>query len=523
MRKRKIHLIDVKARLKMIAGLDRLADAVKLTLGPGGRNFASGVVGGSIDISNDGVSLAKMIEGNDEFEDVGVRAVREAATKTNEKAGDGTTTAVVLTQAIVHSLGFGKDSLGKNPVTVSEQVRKESEEVVKKLQEMATPVTSREHLINIAKVSVENEELAKLIGGAQWDVGKEGTVMAEEHNDVKDVVEFTYGVRIDNGLGAGVFMNNLAKQALYLEGAPIIITNNNFNTDDEVRKLNKVFDKMIKRGDKCVVLIGRAFDVTAIGLCKTNVDNYFAGKGGFPIYPVNAPYENMDEMMEDLAAATGANYIDINKRTLKDVDLHDVGVAAKVFVKRYEGIITGPAKGVDLIIDEKVNKRIERIRENMTGSSSEFEKRKLESRLAQLSVGTAMIKVGAETEQERKYKKDKVDDAVNAVKAAMQEGVIPGGGMALMAIGKAMAEKGALIGKAIQAPYEQIKENSGGGADYAIEEWVEDPLKVVRTAFEKASSIARSLVTTEIVVNTEWEKPMWVQQAEINTADVDEE
>lgn len=515
MRKKKIHLIDNEARQKMIAGLDRLANAVKLTLGPGGRNFASGVIGGSIDISNDGVSLAKLIEGNDEFEDVGVRAVREAATKTNEKAGDGTTTAVVLTQAIVHGLGFGKDMLGKNPVELSEQVKKESEIVVQKLTAMAVQVESREHLINIAKVSVENQELAELIGGAQWDVGPEGTVMAEEHNETADTVEFTYGVRIDNGLGAGVFMNDLKRQGLFLENAPIVITNNNFNTADQVRELNKLFKRMIARGDKCVVLMGRAFDVTAIALCKSNVDTYFSGKGGFPIYPINAPYENMDEAMEDLAAATGANYIDIHKRDLKDVDLHDVGLAAKVFVKRYEGIITGPAKGIDEKIDEKVNKRIERIRGHITGSSSEFEKRKLEARLAQLSVGTAMIKVGAETEQERKYKKDKVDDAVNTVKAAMQEGVIPGGGQALMRVADEMPD--AVISRALRAPYKQILENAGD--DFKIEEWVQDPLKVVRTAFEKASSIARSLCTTEIVVNTEWDKPMWVQQAEVNMAE----
>ncbi len=510
MRKKKIHLIDNAARQKMIAGLDRLANAVKLTLGPGGRNFASGVVGGSIDISNDGVSLAKMIEGNDEFEDVGVRAVREAATKTNEKAGDGTTTAVVLTQAIVHALGFGKDTLGKNPIAVAEQVKKESELVVEKLKAMAKPVTSREHLINIAKVSVENAELAELIGGAQWDVGPEGTVMAEEHNEPTDSVEYTYGVRVDNGLGAGIFMNDLAKQAFIHNDIAILVTNNNFNSEDEIRKLNKLFEALIARGDKGVVLMGRAFDIRAIGLCKNNVDLYFSGKGGFPIYPINAPFENMDEVMEDLAAATGGNYVDIHKRDLKDIKVHDVGKAAKVFVKRYEGIITGTKRGENLIADAKVDARVERIRENIKGSSSEFEKRKLEARLAQLTVGTAMIKVGAETEQERKYKKDKVDDAVNTVKAAIQSGVVPGAGQALLDIGHSMPE--ALITAALRAPYEQIHDNAG--TDFIIEPWVEDPLKVVQTAFEKASSIARSLCTTEIVVNTEWDRPMWVQQTE---------
>lgn len=505
------------ARAKVIAGANYLADAVKLTLGPSGRNFASGVRGGAIQISNDGVSLAKEIQGRDEFEDIGVRAVREAATKTNDVAGDGTTTAVVLTQAILKSLEFDKDVIGSDPTGMVEEVRKETEFVVKKLTEMAVPVTTREQLVSVARVSVENEDLAELVGGAQWDVGPAGTVLAEEHNDSKDVVEFIYGVRIDNGLGTGRIANNQEKQALELKNVRVLVTNKIFNTAAEVQKLNTLFENLIKNGEKEIVIIARAFDETAIGLCVKNIQMYFEGKGGFPIYPVNAPYEDQDEIMEDLAAVLGGKYIQASERNMESVQLIDVGVASKVFCKRYEGIITGKKFGEDKRIDELVAARANHILEKLKGQVSPFEKRRLEARLAQLTAGTAIVKVGAETEQERRYKKDKVDDSINTVKAALQEGVVAGGGSALYDIAK---ENPAFrIAQALKEPYLQIMKNAGG--EFPVPAWVQDPLKVVRTAFQKASSIARSLATTEVIVNWEDEKPTYMQQANVAPNDED--
>lgn len=515
MAKKKISLIGPSARAKIIAGVNYLADAVKLTLGPSGRNFASGVRGGAIQISNDGVSLAKEIQGKDEFEDIGVRAVREAATKTNDKVGDGTTTAVVLTQAILKALHFDADLIGTSSVNMVEQVRKESDLVSTKLKAMAKKVETRGELINVAKVSVENEALAELVGGAQWDVGPAGTVLSEEHNDVKDVVEFIYGVRIDNGLGTSRIANNNEKQALEVRDVRVLVTNKTFNTAAELMKLNKLFDSLIKEGVKAIVIVARAFDETAIGVCIKNIQMYFEGKGGFPIYPLNAPYEDMDEVMEDLAAALGGKYILETERNMESVLAVDVGTATQVFAKRYEGIITGKKRGEDERIDKMVDARVEKIKEKLKGQISPFEKRRLEARLAQLTAGTAIIKVGAETEQERKYKKDKVDDAVSSVKAALQDGVVPGGGSALFAIADEMPD--ALISDALREPNRQIQKNAGGAL--IIPDWVQDPLKVVLTAFEKASSIARSLATTEIVVNWEEEKPLWPTQ--VNTAPQD--
>lgn len=500
--KKKISLIGPDARKKILAGANYLADAVKLTLGPAGRNFASGIRGGSILISNDGVSLAKEIQGKDEFEDIGVRAVREAATKTNDKAGDGTTTAVVLTQAILKTVGFDEDDMGGNATTTLKQLETESLTVVEKLNAMAVPVETREHLVAIAKVSVEDAKLAELIGGSQWDVGAAGTVLSEEHNAVEDEVEFIYGVRVDNGFGTSRLANNAEKGALILNDIHIVVTNKIFNKAQDIKDMAGLIEDLIKGGAVGMVLMGRAFDDTALGLCLKNIAMYEAGKGGFPIYPINAPYTDTDEIMEDLAAATGAKFINASERNVVSITTRDVGTASKVYTTRYEGVITGPKRGVDERIDSLVATRVASIKEKLTGQVTPFEKRNLEARLAQLTAGTAIIKVGAETEQERKYKKDKVDDAVNAVKAAMQEGVVPGAGMALNRIADEMPD--ALIADALREPYRQIMKNAGG--EFEVPEWVQDPLKVVRTAFEKASSIARSLATTEIVVTYEEEK-----------------
>lgn len=517
--KKKIILTGADAREQILAGVDYLANAVKITLGPKGRNFASGIVGGPIKISNDGVSLSKEIQGRNEFEDIGVRAVREAATKTNDKAGDGTTTAVVLTQAILKSpaLEFDKDVIGQSADDAVKKIAEETEVVIAELEKMATPITSREHLISVANVSVENEGLAELLGGAQWDVTAAGTVLAEEYNEVKDTVVFIHGVRIDNGLGTSAIANNQQKGALELKDIQIIVTDKIFNKAQDIKDLNGLFKSLIDAGSTGIVLVGRAFDETALGLCVKNIALHFEGKGGYPIYPINAPYIDHGEIMEDLAAATGAKFVKSTERNLAQITTRDVGIATKVFCTRYEGIITGVKRSDDERVDGLVDARIESIKEKMKGEISAFEKKALESRLAQLTVGTAIIKVGAETEQERKYKKDKVDDAVNAVKAAMQEGIVPGAGQALMQI--ADAHPDFIIADALRAPYKQILANAGGNLE--IPEWVQDPLKVVRTAFEKASSIARSLATTEIVVTYEDESKYRELKETVNIADVE--
>lgn len=519
--KKKIFVSGDEARKKVKAGVDLLANAVKLTLGPYGRNFASGVRGGPIRISNDGVSLAKEIEGRDEFEEIGVRAVREAAIKTNDIAGDGTTTAVVLTQAILEELAEDTDQIKRrSPVETMRKLEDEARVVVEKLNAMAVEVTTEEDLIKIVQVSVEDPALAQLIGGAQWRVGKTGTLLAEEHNEVEDKVEFINGIRIDNGFGTSRFANNSEKNTLELADVHVLVTNHNFNTAKKIGDLKPILDQLIAMGTKGVVIMGRAFDDTAIGMCVKNLMGPKGdGIGGFPLYAINAPYENQDEVMEDLAAVLGAKFVKATERNLDSLQVSDFGFSPKLVASRYEGIITGKPKGADERVDMLVEKRVAGIEEKLKGQVSPFEQRQLDVRLSQLTGGTAMIRVGAQTEQERKYKKDKVDDAINSAKAAMREGVVPGAGQALMLIAYDLHE-GSLLKSALQAPYRQIMANAGRSFD--IPEWVKDPVFVVRVGFQKALSIASSLSTTEVLVNIEADKPMWVQQAKAADADLDD-
>lgn len=515
--KRKVVVVGAKAKEQVLAGANAVADAVKLTYGPYGGNFASGVRGGPIHISNDGVSLAKEMVGSspDEIHEIGLRAVVEAATKTNDMAGDGTTAAVILTQAILGVFKLDADIVRKfedSPIVIRRKIEGEAIMVVNALADMAEKVDTQDKLIEVAKVSVEDEALAELIGGAQWQVGKFGTVLAEEHNAPGDEVEYIHGIRFDNGFTTSRIITNQEKQALELSDVHVIVTNHVFNTAKTITDLKPLFDQLVAQGTKGVVLIGRAFDDTAIGVCVKNIQN------GFPLFPINAPYTDQDEVMEDLAAAVGGNYVKAGDRKIYNIVMGDVGFATKVFAKRFEAVIAGKPVGADPVIDAAVDKRVVEIEEKLKGQVTPFEQRMLEARLSQMKGGTAVIKVGAQTEQERKYKKDKVDDAVNAVKAAIQEGVVPGGGMALKTIAGTLPE-GSLLAEALTAPWRQIMTNAG--QEFEIEAWVKDPLKVVRTGFQKAVSIACSLATTEVAINFEREKPMWVKQAE--DAQVDDE
>lgn len=523
--KKKVVAVGDKAREEVFAGVDLVADAVKTTLGPYGRNFASAVRGGPIEISNDGVTLAKYIVGSgaNEFQDIGISAVVEAATKTNDIAGDGTSSAVVLTQAILR-IFKGEEGIVKtkhNPLALMRLLNNEAKVVVGMLDNMAEKVDTREKLIEVARVSAEDQTLAELIGGAQWDVTEFGTVLAEEHNDATDVVEFINGIKFDNGFGTSRMVNNQEKQQLELKDVHVIMTSHVFNTAKMIMDLNPLFEELSRLGTNGVVLIGRGFDDTAIAMCMKNMVAFQEGKGGLMLYPVNAPYTDHEEVMQDMAAALGGKYVDANARKVQNIVIGDVGMASKFIARRFEAVVAGKPKGSDDAIDAAVQKRVDEIKEKLTGQITPFEKRGFESRLAQLTTGTAVVKVGAETEQERKYKKAKVDDAVNAVKAAIQEGVVPGAGQALKMAAKLLPEGSHLI-DALQAPFDQIQALSPAGA-FAIESWVKDPLKVVRVGFQKAVSIAGSLGTMEVAVTHEREKPMWVKQAEVNMADNDEE
>lgn len=511
MSKKRIVLVGAEAQKKVRAGVKHLAAAVKLTLGPYGRNFASGLRGGPIAISNDGVSLAKEMlgTGRDEFMEVGVRAAIESATKTNDQVGDGTTANIVLTEAILEAIPFNPEAVGAQPVVeIAEKVRVESELVVEKLNAMAVPVKDRAHMIAVAKVSVENDALAELIGGMQWDIGEFGTMNAEEHNQPFDEVEMVNGVRWDNGFSSSRFITNQEKQSLELQKVHVLVTDKVFNTAQSMGELQSLWTELIKMGSTALVVVGRAFDETAVNFCANNLKLIAEGKASYALWPVNAPYTDQDNIMEDIAAVTGGKYVKTAGRNLETLRFLDVGYATNLTIKRFEGVVTGMTRGEDARIDDLVEKRVADIDEKLKGDISPFEKRMLQARKAQLTHGTAIVKIGAETEQERRYKKDKADDAINAVKAAIQEGVVPGAGLALSMIADEMP-KGSLLADALRAPYKQICLNAG--KQLVISAHIQDPLRVIRTSFQKASSIARSLSTVEVITNWQEEQPQFVQ------------
>ncbi len=521
--KRKIIKVGPEARRAVIAGAKFAADKVKITLGPYGRNFVSGIVGGPVRISNDGVSLLKLIEGKDEIEDLGVRAIREASTKVNEEAGDGTTSVAVLAYAILQKIAPNDDDTVrvKNAGTVKtsttsliSDIKRETKVVVEKLKEMAVEVQSREELVDVAFVSVEDRELAEMIGGAQWDVGKFGTVITEIAMSKEDTVEHIHGVRIDNGYTTSRIINNQEARALELHNVHVILTNKIFNQN--LDPIKHILQGLGQKGVTQVVVVGRAFDDGAIGFCVRNIQQ----EGAMDIFPINAPYTDQNEVMEDIATVIGARYINVDERNPETMIVGDVGIATKIMARQLEGMITGRKPGEDEKVDERVAKRVKTLEEKLDSKElSPFERRHIESRLAQMRGGTAIIKVGAETDQERSRKKDKVEDAVNAVRAAMQEGVVEGGGQALAIIAEQLPHD-ALLREPLCAIYNQIIELAPPG--FEIASWVKDPVKVVRICVEKACEIASSLATTEAAINWEREKPQYVTSVDSKIGEAEE-
>ncbi len=434
---------------------------------------------------------------------MGVRAVREAATKINDKVGDGTTGGAVMTHAILEALNVADaDIIGSrlSPVEMIEQIRKEKEEVIQKLDEMTVKVETESELVDVARVSGEYKSLSEMIGKAQFEVGVHGTVMAEEANSDKDSVEYIHGIRLDNGYSSSRLINNQEKQILELEDCHIILTNKIFRNN--LGGLQSIFDGLVKAGALNVILMGRAFDDVTIGICVKNIE-----QGSLRIFPINAPYVDQNEIMEDLAAISGGKYINVEERNIETMQLSDVGHVSKVVAKRFEGIIAGYPKGKDERVDKMVEKRIEHLEEKKRGNVSPFELRNLNARLSQFKAGTAVIRVGADTEQERKHKKDKVDDAVNAVKAAFQEGVVPGAGLALKKIADGLPDT-YLLKQPLYCINRQIM--SLAPSDFEVQDWVRDPVKVIKLQLEHACSIASSLATTEVAINFERERPQYV-------------
>jgi chaperonin GroEL len=491
----KLVKIGTEARNELMVGANFLADAVKRTLGPFGQNF---FLEKGDRVTNDGVSIAQEIELKDEIQQRGVYALRKASIKTNDEAGDGTTSAIVLAQAILKDAvrNLGDDQKGiagkKTPSEVIKQIETERLEIEEKLNKMAKPIKTVEQLVESARVSVENDELAKLIGETQWELGKDGIIIAEETAEETSSIEKIHGIRIDNGFGTSHIINNQEKQLLEVKDARVIMTN---HTLGNLKPVENVINQLLKTGTTNIIIVARAFTNEAIAICLENIK-----QGNLKIFPINAPYTNQSEIMKDMAATLGGTFYDAESSSLEDMQLSDVGFASKLIARRYDAIFTGK---------NNTDKRIEELKEQLKGSQSDFEKKQLQERIAQMTNGFAIIKVGANSETERKYKFDKVTDGVNAVRYALKEGVVDGAGLAFKQISEALPDT-YLLKRPLLSIYEQIMFSAP--KEFIIADWVKDPVFVLKTILKHACSVAGTLATVAGVTATEKIKPRYVEE-----------
>lgn len=489
----RILISGAEARKRVKEGIDKGVDAIKHTMGPFGTN---GLIEKGSRITNDGQTLLKEITLEDEIENLGLTKLKEAVAKSNDQVGDGSTTIATLVQAILKESGrlLGNEKTVSGRMTTADftnKLKAERDEVITKLTEQATPIASEEELVNSAIVSVEDRELGELIGRTQWELGENGYLLAEEVPETVVSVERVHGVRIDNGLGATHVMNNLEKQMLEVDNVPVILTD---HTIQSLEPLMPIFEQIanLKKVRK-VALVARAFSNEAIQQVGENI------KVGFEIYPINAPFTDSREVMLDLASVLGGQFLDHEIHSLEDMQLSDIGFAEKIRARRYDAVFTGKHDAAS----DKVQTRIEKLKEQLKGSGSDFEKKALTSRIAQLEHGFAVVKVGAESETERKRVFDKVEDAVNAVRAALQEGTVKGAGLAFKEIADELPDD-YILKRPLLAIHEQILSNAP--VDFVIEDWVRDPVKVLKVALEQAVSVAGNLATVYSVTVTKKQK-----------------
>lgn len=500
MPKHKIIVKGFEARTRLKAGADLLADCVKSTFGPHGVNF---IIEKGNRITNDGKTVASEIDSKDEIMQRGISVIREAAINTDREVGDATTTACILAQAILEeasrfmptdTVPFGK----KTPGEVIAQIERERKEITEKLIAMAENIESEEALIASALVSSENQELAQLIGKMQWDLGKEGYIICEEVAHPTSSIERVRGVRIDNGLSAPIVINNQEKGSLEVKDVSVILTN---HVILKLAPMQKPVEQLERMGVKKLVIVARAFSEEAIRTCMEMT------KAGFSVFPVNAPYVDQVEIMKDLAAVLGARFLNTEDSELSHLLVTDIGFAERVEARRWDAIFTGKD---DDKTKERVEARLKELQEKLIGEPSAFEKKNITARIAQLSNGFALLKVGSPSETNRKRLYDKAEDAVSAVRAAFQEGVVPGAGLAFKTIADGLPDS-YMLKRPLYALSEQIKKTTP--IDFVVEEWVKDPVKVLRVALEKASYAASVLATAGGAIAWEEEKPKYVQEA----------
>lgn len=512
-----------EARTKLKAGVDKLAAAVATTLGPKGRNVALDKKWGAPNVIHDGVTVAKEVELEDPFENMGASLVREAASKTNDVAGDGTTTATVLAQAIVDQ-GLKNVTAGSNPMVLKRGVEKATQAVVAELKHMAKKVSGQEEIQKIATISAADETIGRMIAQAIEKVGSDGVVTVEESKSMDTSVEIKEGMEFDRGFISAYFVTDPDKMKAIIDDAHILIT------DQKIASLNDLlqFLENFVKVSKNLVIIADEVEGEALATLVVN-----KLRGTFNVLAVKAPGfgDRRKEMLEDIATLTGGAVISEDMgRKLESVTIEDLGRADQVISDKENTIIVG-GKGQKSAIEG----RIKQIRNELEATDSDFDREKLQERLAKLSGGVAVINVGAATEIELKEKKERVDDAVNATKAAVEEGYVVGGGVALVRAGKVLDRTIAsttdvherigfeIVKDALTRPLAKIAENAGMDSGWVVREvekaagntglnaqngkfedlvvaGVIDPVKVTRLALQNAASTAMMILTTEALI-----------------------
>ena len=517
----KIITFNEEARRGLERGLNILADTVKVTLGPRGRNVVLEKKWGAPTITNDGVSIAKEIELEDPFERIGAELVKEVAKKTDDVAGDGTTTATVLAQALVRE-GLRNVAAGADPITLKRGIEKAVEAVIKELLANAKPVETKEQIAATASISAGDPVIGELIAEAIDKVGREGVVTVEESNTFGIELQLTEGMRFDKGYVSAYMVTDPERQEAVLEDAYVLIVNSKISN---IKDVLPVVDKVIQAGKPLLVI---AEDIEGEALATLIVNKI---RGIFKSVAVKAPGfgDRRKAMLQDIAILTGGQVIseEVGLK-LENTDLTMLGRARKIVVTKDETTIVEGSGDKDQIAG-----RVEQIRREIEATDSDYDREKLQERLAKLSGGVAVIKAGAATEVELKERKHRIEDAVRNAKAAVEEGIVAGGGVALLQAGKTAFSKLKLTGDeatganivrvAISAPLKQIAINaglepgvvadkvenlpSGHGLNAATGEYVDmlaaginDPVKVTRSALQNAASIAGLFLTTEAVV-----------------------
>ncbi|WP_067929989.1 chaperonin GroEL [Alicyclobacillus kakegawensis] len=515
-----------EARRAMLRGVDVLADTVKVTLGPKGRNVVLEKKFGSPLITNDGVTIAKEIELEDPYENMGAQLVKEVATKTNDVAGDGTTTATVLAQAMVRE-GLKNVAAGANPMVLRKGIEKAVNAAVEEIRRISKKVEGRENTAQVAAISAGDEEIGALIADAMEKVGNDGVVTVEESKGFTTELEVVEGMQFDRGYISPYMVTDTDKMEAVLEDPYILITDKKIGN---IQEILPVLERVVQSSRPLLIV---AEDVEGEALATLVVNRL---RGTFTAVAVKAPGfgDRRKAMLGDIATLTGGQVISEELGLeLKNTTIDQLGRARQVRVSKENTIIVDGAGE-----KKEIEARIQQIKNQIEETTSDFDREKLQERLAKLAGGVAVIKVGAATETELKEKKLRIEDALNATRAAVEEGIVPGGGTALVNAIKALENVQAegdeltgvnLVRKALEAPVRQIAENAGIEGSVVVErlkkesvgvgynaatgEWVDmiqagivDPAKVTRSALQNAASVAAMFLTTEAVVADKPEK-----------------